>query len=537
MKKLERQSLHFQILRNGAILSSGQISLRSKRDLFLSNSRGAIQIEHYSLSRDITIGRIEKGSCKLTLDNNWRGIATSKGVVNEVNPTSGREFELTMATGDYAMLQFADLVINFKLIPDKKITSSIVKRDRDHAARPFQLMFQSKNEIAPFLSGAAISLLLVMSFVGGLVLLKKPMPATMEELGQEYSLRFINPKHLQLAPETLQNRYQENLIVPLIARYYRSLAALVLGQDYPYMGLLPQNSVATYRAMSDAFSERIDSALKRQEDVEAAVESNPNWALPIIPSVHGFNYSAKLSEAMAIVEKHHRGLEMNLKYRRGTTSNYRKNYQDYSPTAYRDIQSNTKLQEELAKITGGMAVGPEASMYKNADNMSRIATRKQSSLGRSKSLTKPGLAHVVVVAPEFKYAVLSNLLTPRGDRKFQNIVGSEFGTKKVEKPVYRLTGELPSELIQKVIAKHQFELQLCYELALRRNQTANGDLEWSWIIDKRGRPQEINLVSASIDDREMIGCIKRKMSAWTFPRPKNGSIRVRYPFRFAPAKG
>jgi hypothetical protein len=537
LKKAERHFLHFQILRNGAILSSGKISVGSKRHLFLSNSRGSMQIEHFSLPRDLNIGRIEKGLCKLSLDVNWRGVATSKGVVNEVSPASGREFELTMTTGDYAMLQFGDLVLNFKLAPDKKLATLAIKRDRAHAARPFELMFQSKNEIAPFVSGAAISLILVACFISGLILFKKPLPTTMEELGQEYALKFIHPKHLQLAPETLQNRYQENLIVPLVARYYRSLAALVLGHDHPYMGLLPQNSVTSYRQKSEDFIKKIDTSIEHQGEIEAEVESNPNWALPIIPSVHGFNYSAKLSEAMGIVEKHHRGLEMNLKYRRDTTANYRKNYQDYSPTAYRDIQANTKLQEELSKITSGMAIGPEAAMYKNAENLSRIATRRQSWLSKSKSAGLSGLAHVVVVAPEFKYAVLSNLLTPRGDRKFQNIVGSEFGVKKTEKPVYRLTGELPSELIQKVISKHQFELQLCYELALRRNQTANGDLEWSWIIDKRGKPQEINLVSASIEDREMISCIKRKMTAWTFPRPKNGSIRVRYPFRFAPAKG
>jgi hypothetical protein len=241
---------------------------------------------------------------------------------------------------------------------------------------------------------------------------------------------------------------------------------------------------------------------------------------------------------MSLVSKHHRALELNLKYRRDTTRSYRDNYQEYLSTAYRDISSNKKMIEQLEKIKVGDTDKPEDAMYKTATRLSNAASRSQTWLKTVEKAEHQGSTSVLVaVAPGFKFAALTNLLHPRGDRRFSQIVGSEFGQKQKEKPVYRLTGELPSELIQRVISKRQFELQLCYELALRRNQAANGELEWSWIIDKRGRPQEINLLSSSIQDREMIGCIRNKMSSWTFPRPKNGSIRVRYPFRFQPAKG
>ena len=80
-------------------------------------------------------------------------------------------------------------------------------------------------------------------------------------------------------------------------------------------------------------------------------------------------------------------------------------------------------------------------------------------------------------------------------------------------------------------------LQLCFELALRRNQNLKGSMEWQWRLDSRGKISEIELLDSTIQDRRMIRCVRKKIANWKFPRPKRGSVEIKYPFYFAPAKG
>ena len=91
--------------------------------------------------------------------------------------------------------------------------------------------------------------------------------------------------------------------------------------------------------------------------------------------------------------------------------------------------------------------------------------------------------------------------------------------------------------IRDYIEGNRYQLKLCYDVALRRDHAAQGTMEWSFRIDTRGQIYEIALISSTIKDEKMAQCIRQKLSKWRFPRPRHGSVEIRYPFQFAPAKG
>ena len=92
-------------------------------------------------------------------------------------------------------------------------------------------------------------------------------------------------------------------------------------------------------------------------------------------------------------------------------------------------------------------------------------------------------------------------------------------------------------VVESFIRENKYQLQLCYELALRRNEVASGTMEWRWRIDSRGFISDVALLSSGIKDQRMATCIRQKISTWRFPRPRRGSVEVSYPFEFSPAKG
>jgi hypothetical protein len=123
------------------------------------------------------------------------------------------------------------------------------------------------------------------------------------------------------------------------------------------------------------------------------------------------------------------------------------------------------------------------------------------------------------------------------NRKIDIIVASLFDPAKPKKIKEPIIGSLDPRLIQQTVERSRFELQLCYELALRRNQSAQGLMEWKWHLDTQGRVSELELVDSNIDDGKMISCIREKLSRWNWPRPQKGSIQVSFPFYFKPSKG
>ena len=107
-------------------------------------------------------------------------------------------------------------------------------------------------------------------------------------------------------------------------------------------------------------------------------------------------------------------------------------------------------------------------------------------------------------------------------------------SKEFKEPVI---GKISSRKVEQVIIRKKFEIQLCYEAALRRDSKINGVMNWSWMLNTKGIISNIKLERSNITDDRMIDCIRRKLSRWKFPKPKRGSVKIEFPFKFSTVKG
>ena len=81
--------------------------------------------------------------------------------------------------------------------------------------------------------------------------------------------------------------------------------------------------------------------------------------------------------------------------------------------------------------------------------------------------------------------------------------------------------------------EHKYEINLCYERVLRTQDNLSGQLVVGWVINSRGRPESINIEQTNVDNEELLGCIKQKISNWSWPYPQGGSVKVSYPFKLS----
>ena len=173
-------------------------------------------------------------------------------------------------------------------------------------------------------------------------------------------------------------------------------------------------------------------------------------------------------------------------------------------------------------------LGKEAAFVQN-----RI---KESSSKKSPlSSTAASPIGIGISDPNISFLVPANL--DDFNQKIGMIVAGEFTPTKPEKVREALVGEIRKDLIDKVVNTNRFDLQLCFELALRRNQGLSGGMDFKWRLDSRGEMSELEVIASTIRDRQMEKCVLKKIASWRFPRPNRGSVEINHHFSFSPAKG
>jgi hypothetical protein len=228
-----------------------------------------------------------------------------------------------------------------------------------------------------------------------------------------------------------------------------------------------------------------------------------------------------------------------LKRRRELTISFMKD-EEYSYEDYKQKAKPTKASETLAKIKPWEQLSDEQLMYQHAESYAEKARKRQRYSRRPKKslgpevpmdpITISSLGHDVALEP--------GLWSSLRDKKLADLDGVIYSTAK-EKivPKEPLSGFIEPHLVESFIRQNRYQLQLCYELALRRDEAVSGKTEWRWRIDSRGTISDLELIHSSIKDRQLMKCLEDKISRWRFPRPRRGAVEVSYPFEFAPNKG
>jgi hypothetical protein len=92
---------------------------------------------------------------------------------------------------------------------------------------------------------------------------------------------------------------------------------------------------------------------------------------------------------------------------------------------------------------------------------------------------------------------------------------------------------IDKKMVDFVIFNKTEEIRSCYNAALRKNPGLHGDLKISWTILESGKAKDIKILDSNMIDKNLINCIESRLMVWNFPKPKNGSVVVTYPFQFS----
>lgn len=91
---------------------------------------------------------------------------------------------------------------------------------------------------------------------------------------------------------------------------------------------------------------------------------------------------------------------------------------------------------------------------------------------------------------------------------------------------------LNPKVVQETIVAHYPFIQKCYTSAIGKDGHA-GVVKAHFIIDKNGTVNNLRLVDESLGTDRLDTCLKKEVSAISFPKPKGGvDVVVSYPFKF-----
>jgi TonB family protein len=91
-------------------------------------------------------------------------------------------------------------------------------------------------------------------------------------------------------------------------------------------------------------------------------------------------------------------------------------------------------------------------------------------------------------------------------------------------------GSLSKDAIQRVIKNHVSEIKYCYEQDLAVSPSLQGKVTVKIVIGKKGRVEEAEVTSTSLNRPAVEKCIENKIKKWKFPAPEGGKVVVSYPF-------
>lgn len=121
-----------------------------------------------------------------------------------------------------------------------------------------------------------------------------------------------------------------------------------------------------------------------------------------------------------------------------------------------------------------------------------------------------------------------------------DVAAGSTGTVGAEKKVVAVVkdqapsvdGQLDPGILVKEVKRNMGAVKACYERALKRNPTLSGKLVVFWTVTEAGTVTGFDVEQDTLNDPEVVSCIKALVLRWRFPRPSGGSVDVSYPFLF-----
>lgn len=462
------------------------------------------------------------------------GIGTSRGQSVKIEDRFRDDSTLELELDDYISYSVKDLRILVKIM----LRSKTQEPPRESKSPQYRLsilraFFADTRDALTFIPSTTISAILVGSVVGGLYFNRFERPKDIRDIPQEYVLPFISQRYLNLSPELLKENLDVNNISDNIISYNQEAVETLLG-NHSKGTLLPLVTRRDYHSIFQDQLGREAQAIEVQKSADVFQINSSHSRLVVVPTVKRETLRGSIDRVLDKVELILQGAEESLKLRREILEEF-KSDSPHIYEEYQNIEESTQKNDALKKIKPWSQLTTEEQLYTQVEELSKQ--------GASNIIASQGDSE-----PYFPIGILpgSNFLTFIVDDPFSldfpldsKINGAPLTLveNRAEKRVQAKDGTIDPSKIENFIKIHKYQLQICYEIALRTDDQSEGSMEWKWKVDQTGRIFDVSLIAANINNEKMIRCIREKISQWKFPAPQGGVIEISFPFEFSPSKG
>ncbi len=542
-KKSTPDQLILEVLQNGEVQDRYSRSIRHSGKVRIFHKSAHLNLPLFPFSRPIDVCEVREQAVIIQPDSNWSGFVYCEGRLIDLGTTNSRMREYRLRPGDKASLKFLGLDVLIKIVAPAKPKYQSIKTDRTYRGSLPRLFLPDKHDFTVLGMAAMASLVIFGGVIYGLLNRPDSRPRSLFDLKTEYVIPFINPGHIETLPEALQDRLNRRTPLKALAQHYGSLALVVSGLETngPFDQLKPLATERIIAIHEDAQQRRSQLQMK-QEQANRISSHKAGTSIVSVPAVIGESYPGRVKRTIDKLALYHQSLEVALEARRKVAAEFREDA-EYQFGNYKNVGGGAKgkSHDDIAKIGVFGLKTDEETMYLQAKTLANVAVRVRQKIRnhKSPSSTPPHPQDPIGIPAVFgtlNYELPNDFAAL--DAKLREIPAGDISAgKKPDKVREPLIGEIDPHLIEELVQSRKFELQLCFELALRRNQNLAGSMMFQWRLDSRGTLSDLELVSSSIADRPMISCVKSKIASWRFPRPKRGSVQIKYPLVFEKSRG
>jgi hypothetical protein len=96
------------------------------------------------------------------------------------------------------------------------------------------------------------------------------------------------------------------------------------------------------------------------------------------------------------------------------------------------------------------------------------------------------------------------------------------------------SGQLPADVIQRIVRQNFGRYRFCYEQGLRGNPNLAGRVAVRFVIGRDGSVSSVQNGGSDMPDGNVVSCVVRSFYGLSFPAPENGIVTVTYPIMFQP---
>jgi hypothetical protein len=545
MARKTNERVYIRILWGDADL--GEVSKRLSSLRHVTVGRGFfadLRTKIWPLREDLTILEREAGRVFLNSSIPWHGMMTTGEAVQVLDPRKKRRRNYEIKPHTYATLRYEDVTIAIRVgfdHPVYRLQKAVAEKLKGSL---LGLIADTKLEQIGLLAAMAVSLVFIGAVTGGLKNRETWRPTSVNEIADEVRLPFISPDHFATAPQVLQDKLDRFKYIDSVADFYNDLAGTL---TEPNRSSNPFDFPDVTQVYKQAFRQQKEALSQAEASNKQLVEENAGrGGLSLsMPVVQGESLDGTMQRILDKIDILSASAVEVVEARSKTAQDFE------NDAAYDYSDKGGGGKDTLAEFTKKLGEGyrsalpDEEQQVLEAKNLSVQASSVQAKLFGQEHLVS-GVHNCCGEIVGVPVGAIPLTFTPPGrasssDSNLGKLKASVWGAPienhgkpKVVEP---LAGVIDEKAVEKLIGQGRFQLQLCFELALRRNQAAKGTMEWKWQINSGGNLSELSLVSSTLKDQELIQCVRKRIAGWKFPKPRGGSVEIRYPFEFSRDKG